>query len=82
MRKMFVILLTCLLLMSLSLPALATNDPAETAAPMFNADGTVKEAQAPNMFWSYMGGIALFAIVVFSIWIKVKALQSGAGGRR
>lgn len=82
MRKHFIILLAFLLLLSLCAPALATEDPEEAAAPLVNEDGTIVEEEAPNMFLSYMLGIALFAIIAFSIWIKVKAIQSGAGGRK
>ncbi|MEA4970775.1 MAG: hypothetical protein VB051_09645 [Candidatus Pelethousia sp.] len=82
MRKHFVILLAFLLLVSLALPALAAPAAEATPAPMMNEDGAIVADESPNMFWSYMGGIALFAIVILSIWIKVRALQSGAGGRR
>lgn len=82
MRKHFVIPLAFLLLMSLALPALAAPAAEATPAPMTNEDGVIVAEEAPNLFWSYMGGIALFAIIILSIWIKVRALQSGAGGRR
>ncbi len=82
MRKHFVILLAFLLLVSLAIPALAAPAVEATPAPMINEDGSIVADESPNMFWSYMGGIALFAIVILSIWIKVRALQSGAGGRR
>ncbi|MEA5059507.1 MAG: hypothetical protein EOM66_07470 [Clostridia bacterium] len=82
MRKYAIILLAFLLLLSLCAPALATEDPEESMAPMVNADGTIQMEENPNMFWSYIMGIGLFAIIVFSIWIKVKAIQNGAGGRR
>ncbi len=82
MRKHFVILLAFLLLVSLAIPALAAPAVEATPAPMINEDGSIVADESPNMFWSYMAGIALFAIVILSIWIKVRALQSGAGGRR
>ncbi len=82
MRKHFVILLAFLLLVSLAIPTLAAPAMEATPAPMINEDGSIVADESPNMFWSYMGGIALFAIVILSIWIKVRALQSGAGGRR
>lgn len=82
MHKNIAILLAFLLLLSLSLPALATAEPEQTPAPLINADGTIAQAENPNMFLSYLGGIALFAIIILSIWVKVRAIQNGAGGRR
>lgn len=81
MKKSVSILLVFLLLMSLSLPALAAPSPAQTPVPLVNADGTIVMDENPNMFLSYAGGIALFAVIIFSIWVKVRAMQNGAGGR-
>lgn len=82
MRKRFVILLAFLLLLSLCMPAFANPGEEKNAAPMVNEEGVIVADEPPNMFWSYMAGIALFGIIVLSIWIKVRAIQNGAGYRR